>query len=78
MVTATEVHDGVVREARTISAVVVSGDLALRGKPETDALGLVLAPRFIDLHSHCRDYSSRAVFALMGEIDRRLRNCLDL
>ena len=33
----------------------------LRGRVEIEARGLVLAPGFIDLHSHCREYASRAL-----------------
>ncbi len=45
----------------TISEVVVGGDAELRGHTEVNVTGLVLAPGFIDLHSHCRDYASRAL-----------------
>lgn len=44
-----------------IVVVAVGGDPALRGRVERDLTGLVLAPGFIDLHSHCRDYASRAL-----------------
>ena len=45
----------------TISAVVVGGDAELRGRTEVNIAGMVLTPGFIDLHSHCRDYASRAL-----------------
>lgn len=45
----------------TITVVARGGDLQLRGRTELDVSGLVLAPGFIDLHSHCRDYASRAL-----------------
>lgn len=45
----------------TIAAVSVGGELDLRGRVEHDIAGLVLAPGFIDLHSHCREYASRAL-----------------
>jgi len=45
----------------TIAAVAVGGSAELRGVRELDLTGLVLAPGFIDLHSHCRDYPSRAL-----------------
>ncbi len=44
-----------------ITAVVEGGSPDLRGTREIDGKGLVLAPGFIDLHSHCRDYPSRAL-----------------
>ncbi len=80
MVAAVDVHDLVLRGARTIdpetgldavcdvavdgatiTAVAEGGDHALRGHTEVDVSGLVLAPGFIDMHSHCRDYASRAL-----------------
>ncbi len=45
----------------TISVVAKGGDRLLRGRVERDLTGLVLTPGFIDLHSHCRDYASRAL-----------------
>ena len=45
----------------SIAAVVPGGSSELRGDREIDLTGLVLAPGFIDLHSHCRDYPSRAL-----------------
>ena len=48
-------------DGTTISAVAVGGSAELRGDREVDLTGLVLAPGFIDLHSHCRDYPSRAL-----------------
>jgi hypothetical protein len=48
-------------DGNTIAAVSVGGDSGLRGLTERDLSGLVLAPGFIDLHSHCRDYSARAL-----------------
>jgi hypothetical protein len=47
--------------AGTITAVAVGGDESLRAQLELDVTGLVLAPGFIDLHSHCRDFPSRAL-----------------
>ncbi len=44
-----------------IAAVTEGGDPGLRGRDERDLTGLVLAPGFIDLHSHCRDFASRAL-----------------
>jgi hypothetical protein len=44
-----------------IAAVAVGGDDLLVGRVERDLSGLVLAPGFIDLHSHCRDFASRAL-----------------
>ena len=80
MVAAVDVHDLVLRGARTIdpetgldavcdvgvdgaaiSAVAEGGDHGLRGHTEVEVSGLVLAPGFIDMHSHCRDYASRAL-----------------
>ncbi len=48
-------------DGATISAVAVGGSADLVGRVEIDVVGLVLAPGFIDLHSHCRDYPSRAL-----------------
>jgi hypothetical protein len=48
-------------DGTTIAAVAVGGAAELRGDREVDLTGLVLAPGFIDLHSHCRDYPSRAL-----------------
>ena len=48
-------------DGTTIAAVAVGGSAELRGDRELDLGGLVLAPGFIDLHSHCRDYPSRAL-----------------
>ena len=48
-------------DGTTIAAVAVGGSAELRGDREVDLTGLVLAPGFIDLHSHCRDYPSRAL-----------------
>lgn len=48
-------------DGSTISAVVVGGNAELRGLTEVNIAGLVLTPGFIDLHSHCRDYASRAL-----------------
>ncbi|MFL6181560.1 MAG: amidohydrolase family protein [Actinomycetes bacterium] len=45
----------------TIAAVAVGGDEAMRGRTDLDVSGQVLAPGFIDLHSHCRDFPSRAL-----------------
>ncbi len=75
-----DVHDVVVRGARTIdpetgldavcdvavdggiiAVVAEGGDDTFRGTAEVEASGYVLAPGFIDLHSHCRDYASRAL-----------------
>ena len=50
----------------TIAAVAVGGDEAMRGRLELDVSGQVLAPGFIDLHSHCRDFASRALRACDG------------
>jgi hypothetical protein len=44
-----------------ITAVAAGGDPSLVAKRDIDVAGLVLAPGFIDLHSHCRDYPSRAL-----------------
>jgi hypothetical protein len=44
-----------------IAAVVEDGAGDVHGVRELDLTGLVLAPGFIDLHSHCRDYPSRAL-----------------
>ena len=41
-----------------ISAVAVGGDPALHGRVDVSVAGHVLAPGFIDLHSHCRDLPS--------------------
>jgi len=46
-------------DGSTISVVAVGGDLDLHGAIELNAAGLVLAPGFIDLHSHCEDLPSR-------------------
>ena len=48
-------------DGSTITAVVVGGSTELHGARELDLTGLVLAPGFIDLHSHCRDFASRAL-----------------
>lgn len=48
-------------DGTTISAVAVGGSAEFRGDRELDLTGLVLAPGFIDLHSHCHDYASRAL-----------------
>lgn len=48
-------------DGASITAVVVGGSRDLHGGREIDLTGLVLAPGFIDLHSHCRDYPSRAL-----------------
>jgi len=45
----------------TITTIAVGGSTDLHGAREIDLTGLVLAPGFIDLHSHCRDYPSRAL-----------------
>jgi hypothetical protein len=45
----------------TIAVVAVGGDPQLVGRSDLDVTGLVMAPGFIDLHSHCRDYASRAL-----------------
>ena len=42
-----------------ITAVVPGGNPLLVARLEIDATGLVLAPGFIDLHSHCNDLPSR-------------------
>ncbi len=42
-----------------ISAVAVGGDPALEGQVDLSVADHVLAPGFIDLHSHCRDLPSR-------------------
>ena len=42
-----------------ISAVAPGGDPHLVGVMEVDISGKVLAPGFIDLHSHCNDLPSR-------------------
>ena len=48
-------------DGSTIAAVAVGGSAELHGARELDVTGLVLAPGFIDLHSHCRDFPSRAL-----------------
>lgn len=48
-------------DGATITAVVEGGSPDLHGARELDLTGLALAPGFIDLHSHCRDYPSRAL-----------------
>jgi hypothetical protein len=48
-------------DGSTITAVVVGGSTDLHGARELDLTGLVLAPGFIDVHSHCRDFASRAL-----------------
>jgi hypothetical protein len=48
-------------DGASITAVVVGGSRDLHGVREIDLSGLVLAPGFVDLHSHCRDYPSRAL-----------------
>jgi hypothetical protein len=48
-------------DGSTITAVVIGGSAGLHGLRELDLTGLVLAPGFIDLHSHCRDFASRAL-----------------
>lgn len=48
-------------DGTSIAAVAVGGSAELRGDREVDLTGMVLAPGFIDLHSHCRDYPSRAL-----------------
>ena len=48
-------------DGSTITAVVVGGSTELHGARELDLTGLVLAPGFIDVHSHCRDFASRAL-----------------
>lgn len=48
-------------DGASITAVVEGGSRDLHGVRELDLTGLVLAPGFIDLHSHCRDYPSRAL-----------------
>lgn len=49
----------------TIAAISVGPDTGLLGgllgRTERDLSGLVLAPGFIDLHSHCREYAARAL-----------------
>jgi len=42
-----------------IDAVVPGGSTDLHGRQEWDATGQVVAPGFIDLHSHCQDRPSR-------------------
>jgi hypothetical protein len=44
-----------------IAVVSEGADPNLRGRVELDVSGRVLAPGFIDLHSHCRDFASRAL-----------------
>lgn len=48
-------------DGSTIAAVAVGGSADLHGARELDLTGLVLAPGFIDVHSHCRDFASRAL-----------------
>jgi hypothetical protein len=48
-------------DGSTITAVAVGGSTDLHGARELDLTGLVLAPGFIDVHSHCRDFASRAL-----------------
>lgn len=48
-------------DGSTIAAVAVGGSADLHGARELDLTGLVLAPGFIDLHSHCHDFPSRAL-----------------
>ena len=48
-------------DGSTIAVVAVGGSAELHGVRELDLTGLVLAPGFIDLHSHCRDFPSRAL-----------------
>jgi hypothetical protein len=45
----------------TIAVVAVGGEATLSGSVELDVSGQVLSPGFIDLHSHCRDFPSRAL-----------------
>ena len=42
-----------------IDAVIPGGSADLHGREEWDATGQVVAPGFIDLHSHCHDRASR-------------------
>ncbi|TEX52368.1 MAG: hypothetical protein B7C55_00725 [Actinomycetales bacterium mxb001] len=42
-----------------IDAVIPGGSADLHGRQEWDATGQVVAPGFIDLHSHCSDPASR-------------------
>ena len=44
-----------------ITAVTVSGSEPITARRELDVANRVLAPGFIDLHSHCRDFASRAL-----------------
>lgn len=48
-------------DGSSITAVVEGGSRDLHGVREMDLTGLVLAPGFVDLHSHCRDFPSRAL-----------------
>jgi len=46
-------------DGSTISVVAAGGDASMVGRVEIDGLNRVLAPGFIDLHSHCEDLPSR-------------------
>ena len=46
-------------DGSTVTVIAVGGDASLVGRTEIDGDNRVLAPGFIDLHSHCEDLPSR-------------------